>query len=203
MLQPTALPRHRVCLRLTCLRQRMSRMQMTRSLSSLNQSRTFQPLLPEFTALLRDRLRLLRARRGVLHHLSLLTLRSVLLTLTRQRRHIGTRQVHLPSCLSLSLRHFAVLFRSRKAHRPRRHRVMHLHPSRSRNQSPIRRLDLIRTLILTLTKLRNLRSLRPRWPGLVQRHLQRMHRVPSGNAHSFRHSVSICRIVPLISTHYE
>ena len=162
-------------------------MQMTRSRSSLNQSRTFLPLLPEFTALLRDHLRLLRARRGALHHRSLLTHQSVLLTLTRPRRHIGTRQVHLPSCLSSNLRPFAVLFRSRKVHRPLRHRAIHLHPSRSRNQS----------------KLRNLRSLRPRWPGLVQRHLQRMHRVPSGNAHSFRHSVSICSIVPLISTHYE
>lgn len=179
----------------------MSRMQMTRSRSSLNQSRTFLPLLPEFTALLRDHLRLLRARRGALHHRSLLTHQSVLLTLTRPRRHIGTRQVHLPSCLSSNLRPFAVQFRSRKVHRPLRHRAIHLHPSRSRNQSQIQRLDQIRTQ--TQTKLRNLRSLRPRWPGLVQRHLQRMHRVPSGNAHSFRHSVSICSIVPLISTHYE
>ena len=178
-------------------------MQMTRSRSSLNQSRTFLPLLPEFTALLRDRLRLLRVRRGGLHHRSLLTHQSVLLTLTRPRRHIGTRRVHLPSCLSSNPRPFAVLFRSRKVHRPLRHRAIHLSPSRSRNQSQIRRLDLIRTRTRTQTKLRNLRSLRPRWPGLVQRHLQRMHRVPSGNAHSFRHSVSICSIVPLISTHYE
>lgn len=203
MLHPTALPRPRMCLHQTCQHQRMTRMQMTRSLFSLNQSRTFQPLLPEYTALRRDHPHPLRARPGVLHQRSLLTHQSVLLLLTRHRRHIGTRQVHLPSCLSSSLRHFAVVFRDRKVHRPRHHRAILPHPSRNPSRSLNRILNLIRTQTQTQMNHRNLRSLRPRWLGLMQRHLQRMHRVPSGNAHSFRHSVSICRIVPLISTCYK